>query len=133
MITPPPARRRHQSRPSGTGTEPDWRTTVERVCFLGRVRPDRLAEYRRRHADVWPEMLDALCAAGWSNYSLFLTDDGLVVGYLETDDYAAALARMAGTAVNGRWQADMAPYFADLAGQHPDQGFRRIDEIFHLA
>jgi L-rhamnose mutarotase len=51
---------------------------VERVCFLGRVRPDRLAEYRRRHADVWPEMLDALRAAGWSNYSLFLTDDGLV-------------------------------------------------------
>jgi hypothetical protein len=56
---------------------------VERVCFLGRVRPDRLAEYRRRHAGVWPEMLDALRAAGWTNYSLFLTDDGLVVGYLE--------------------------------------------------
>jgi L-rhamnose mutarotase len=108
------------------------RTTVERVCFLGRVRPGRLAEYRRRHAGVWPEMLDALRAAGWSNYSLFLTDDGLVVGYLETGDYAAALARMADTDVNRRWQADMAPYFADLGGQHPDQGFRRIDEIFHL-
>ena len=105
---------------------------MERVCFLGRVRPDRLAEYRRRHADVWPEMLDALRAAGWSNYSLFLTDDGPVVGYLETGDYAAALARMADTDVNRRWQADMAPYFADLGGQHPDQGFRRIDEIFHL-
>ena len=77
-------------------------------------------------------MLDALPnRRGWSNYSLFLTDDGLVVGYLETDDYAA-LAQMAGTAVNERWQADMAPYFADLGGQHPDQGFRRIDEIFHL-
>ena len=105
---------------------------MERVCFLGRVRADRLAEYRRRHAIVWPEMLDALRTAGWSNYSLFLTDDGLVVGYLETGDYAAALARMAGTDVNKRWQADMAPYFADLGGQHPDQGFRRIDEIFHL-
>jgi L-rhamnose mutarotase len=105
---------------------------VERVCFLGRVRPDRLEEYRRRHADVWPEMLDALRAAGWSNYSLFLAEDGLVVGYLETDDYAAALARMTGTAVNGRWQADMAPYFADLGGHHPGQGSRRIDEIFHL-
>ena len=52
------------------------------------------------------------CAqAGWTNYSLFLTDDGLLVGYLETDDYAAAQQRMAGTAVNERWQADMAPYF----------------------
>ena len=105
---------------------------MERVCFLGRVRPGRLGEYRERHAAVWPEMLDALRDAGWSNYSLFLTDDGLVVGYLETDDYGAALARMAGTTVNERWQADMAPFFADLGGQHPDQGFRRIDEIFHL-
>ncbi len=65
---------------------------MERVCFLGRVRPGRLAEYRRRHAAVWPEMLDALRDAGWTNYSLFLTDDGLLVGYLETDDYAAAQA-----------------------------------------
>jgi L-rhamnose mutarotase len=105
---------------------------VERVCFLGRVRPDRLAEYRERHAAVWPEMLDALHQAGWTNYSLFLTDDGLLVGYLETNDYAAAQQRMTGTAVNERWQADMAPYFADLGGLHPDQGFRRIDEIFHL-
>ena len=105
---------------------------MERVCFLGRVRPGRLAEYRGRHAAVWPEMLDALRAGGWTNYSLFLTDDGLLVGYLETDDYAAAQQRIAASAVNERWQADMAPYFADLGGEHPDQGFRRIDEIFHL-
>ena len=105
---------------------------MERVCFLGRVRPDRLAEYRERHAAVWPEMLDALREAGWANYSLFLTHDGLLVGYLETDDYAAAQQRMAGTAVNQRWQADMAPYFTELRGVRPDQGFRRIDEIFHL-
>ncbi len=72
------------------GTKSALEESVERVCFLGRVRPGRLAEYRQRHAAVWPEMLDALRAAGWANYSLFLTDDGLLVGYLETDDYAAA-------------------------------------------
>src|SRR6266436_7802906 len=32
------------------------RNPVERLCFLGRVRPDRLAEYRERHAAVWPEI-----------------------------------------------------------------------------
>ena len=61
---------------------------MERVCFLLRVRPDRLDEYRARHRAVWPEMLDALARAGWRNYSLFLRDDGLLVGYLETDDFA---------------------------------------------
>jgi L-rhamnose mutarotase len=105
---------------------------MERVCFLARVRAERLDEYRERHKDVWPEMLAALRRAGWGNYSLFLTDDGLLVGYLETDDYQAALARMSGTEVNERWQEDMAPYFAELGGRHPDQGFRRVAEIFHL-
>jgi L-rhamnose mutarotase len=105
---------------------------MERVCFLGRIRPDRLEEYRARHREVWPEMTAALQGAGWGNYTLFLADDGLLVGYLETDDYQAALTRMAQTGVNARWQAEMQPYFADLEGLPPDQGFRRITEIFHL-
>jgi L-rhamnose mutarotase len=105
---------------------------MERVCFLARVRPERLDEYRNRHEQVWPDMLAALRGAGWGNYSLFLTDDGLLIGYLETEDYAAALAGMAETEVNRRWQEDMAPYFAELGGGRPDQGFRRVAEIFHL-
>jgi L-rhamnose mutarotase len=103
---------------------------VERVCFLARVRPERLDEYRDRHEDVWPEMLAALRAAGWGNYSIFLAGDGLLVGYLETDDYEAALAAMAATDVNKRWQAEMAEFF--VAGGPPDESFRRIAEIFHL-
>jgi L-rhamnose mutarotase len=105
---------------------------MERVCFLGRIRPERLDEYRARHREVWSEMTAALREAGWANYTLFLTDDGLLIGYLETDDYAAAQQRMAQTDVNARWQAEMQPYFSDLGGLRPDQGFRRIDEIFHL-
>jgi hypothetical protein len=44
---------------------------LQRVCFTLQIRPERLAEYRERHAAVWPELLDALTAAGWGNYSLF--------------------------------------------------------------
>lgn len=105
---------------------------MERACFVGRIRPERLEEYRARHREVWPEMAKALQDAGWSNYSLFLTDDGLLVGYLETDDYAAAQRRMAQAEVNARWQAEMQPFFADLGGLPPDQAFRRVTEIFHL-
>lgn len=105
---------------------------MERVCFLLRVRADRLAEYRDRHAEVWPEMLDALRGTGWRNYSLFLHDDGLLVGYLETDDFEAARAGMAAMAVNTRWQAEMAPFFEQLDGQAPDRGLVRLEEVFHL-
>ena len=103
---------------------------MERVCFLARVRPERMAEYSERHKEVWPEMLAALRAAGWVNYSIFLAEDGLLVGYLEPDDYQAALDAMAATEVNGRWQAEMAAYF--VANGPPDRSFLRLAEIFHL-
>jgi len=105
---------------------------MNRYCFLLQIRPERLAEYRERHRAVWPEMLAALRDSGWSNYSLFLRDDGLLVGYVESDDLAAAQAAMAATEVNARWQAQMAQFFAGLDGRPPDEGFQLLDEVFHL-
>jgi L-rhamnose mutarotase len=96
------------------------------------VRPDRLSEYRARHAEVWPEMREALSAAGWRNYSLFLTDEGQLIGYVECDDFAAILRAMEATDVNARWQAEMAPFFEDLDGKRADEGMQQIAEIFHL-
>ncbi|MEV8089443.1 L-rhamnose mutarotase [Streptomyces nigra] len=106
---------------------------MQRVCFLLKVRADRLDEYRERHASVWPEMRAALSATGWRNYSLFLRDDGLLVGYLETGDFAAAVAGMEATDVNARWQAEMAPFFESLDGARPDEAMRPLTEVFHLA
>ena len=105
---------------------------MRRVCFLLKVKADRLEEYRRRHAAVWPEMLEALRETGWQNYSLFLRDDGLLVGYLETEDFEAALRGMAARDVNARWQAEMAPFFERLDGQRPDEAMVRLEEVFHL-
>ncbi|WP_326554539.1 L-rhamnose mutarotase [Micromonospora sp. NBC_01813] len=105
---------------------------MRRYCFMLRVRPERLAEYRTRHAAVWPEMLYALRDAGWHDYSLFLHPDGLLIGYVRATDLAAAQAAMAATEVNARWQAEMAPFFTELDGRHPDEGFVLLDEIFHL-
>src|SRR5690606_6863851 len=82
-------------------------TSGARVCFTSRVRADRLDEYRAAHAAVWPEMLRALRDTGWRDYHLYLRDDGLLVGILVTDDYAAAQERMAATEVNARWQEAM--------------------------
>ena len=102
-----------------------------RVCFLSSVQPALLDEYRRRHAAVWPEMLHALKEAGWHNYSLFLAEDGLLVGYVECDDFDAVRARMALTDVNARWQAEMARLFED-SGQAPDDGLQVLEVVFNL-
>jgi len=106
---------------------------MERVCFQLQVKPDRIDEYRRRHAAVWPDMLEALHEAGWHNYSLFLRADGLLVGYVEiATSIAEAQAAMATTEVNARWQAEMGELFVDLDGAAPDTGFLRLEEVFHL-
>ncbi|MBF6520263.1 L-rhamnose mutarotase [Nocardia farcinica] len=105
--------------------------TRERVCFLLSLRPDRIEDYLAAHTTVWPEMLAALREAGWTNYSLFLRpEDGLVVGYLETPDFAAAQAAMAASEVDARWQATMAQYFQP--GARPGDGMHRLTEYFHL-
>ena len=105
---------------------------MNRYCFLLQVRPELLEEYRERHRNVWPEMLRALAAAGWSNYSLFARPDGLLVGYVEADDLAAAQARMATTAVNARWQSDMSRFFVGLDGHGPDTGLQLLEQVFDL-
>ena len=105
---------------------------MERVCFLLKVKPERLEEYKRRHREVWPDMLEALRTTGWHNYSLFLREDGLLVGYLETPDFEAALAGMAVLEVHERWQQEMAPFFEALEGRRPDEGLLILEEVFHL-
>jgi L-rhamnose mutarotase len=103
---------------------------MARYCFLGHVAPENLPEYRRRHAAVWPELLVALRDAGWRNYSLFLREDGLLVGYAEADDLDEAQRRVAATAVNARWQAEMATLFSTEGA--PDEAWEFLPEVFNL-
>lgn len=102
--------------------------TRTRRCFLLHVRPERLAEYVEVHQQVWSEMLAALHETGWRNYSLFLRPaDGLVVGYFEADDAAAAVSLMDAHPVNARWQTEMAPYFVEGSSSEP------LTQYFHLS
>jgi L-rhamnose mutarotase len=105
---------------------------MQRVCFVLQVKKDRLEEYRERHRRVWPEMLAALRETGWHNYSLFLREDGLLVGYLETPAFDAACGGMKAHAVNTRWQNEMAAFFEDPRGRHADAQMIPLEEVFHL-
>ena len=104
---------------------------MRRVCFQLQVKPDHIEQYRTAHAAVWPDMLEALKATGWNNYSIFLRPDGLIIGYFETEDLQANLDGMAATEVNARWQAAMADHFVDL-DLPADQAFGYLDEVFNL-
>jgi L-rhamnose mutarotase len=103
-----------------------------RICFTLKVRADRIEEYKERHARVWPEMLDALRETGWRNYSLFLRADGLLVGYLEAEDFERCCAEMKKHPVNAKWQAEMVPFFESMSEGGADDQMFPLEEVFHL-
>ena len=105
---------------------------MERVCFQLQVDPGRLDEYRDRHAAVWPTMLRAIEASGRRNYSLFLRDDGLLIGYYETDSVEASQRSLELNPDTAAWEAEMAEFFVTLDGR-PDQSALRLVEVFNLA
>ena len=103
---------------------------MERVGFTMRLLPGQEAEYRRRHATVWPEMLAALKGAGCRDYSIYIRGEDLFA-YLVVDDVAAFRKVMAASPVNDSWQAEMAALIDPLTD--PATGFhQRLEEIFHL-
>lgn len=105
---------------------------MQRICFVLQVKPDKLEAYKERHRHVWPEMKAALRQSGWGNYTLFLRDDGLLVGYLETEDFERARADMGSREVNERWQREMGDFFIQPDGALPDRVMRPLEEVFHL-
>ncbi len=70
--------------------------------------PGYEVEYLKRHDEIWPEMLEALHAAGIRNYNIFR--HGLTLfGFFETDDLEATKAYLRQSATDKRWGEWMAP------------------------
>ena len=77
-------------------------------------------------------MLEALHNAGWRNYSLFLRQDGLLVGYVESANFAKALDAMKAFDVNTRWQNEMREFFVDPQHREADRQIDRLEQVFYL-
>lgn len=105
---------------------------MRRIGFCFKVRQEAIPEYKKRHQAVWPELLQEARDRGTRNYTLFMRDDGLVFGYLEAEDFEQAMAEMAKSEVNARWQEWMAPLFELAPGERPDQNMQMLQEVFHL-
>ena len=81
---------------------------MTQYAWVLEVRPGYEEEYKKRHDEIWPEMLDALTKAGIRNYSIFR--HGLTLfGYFETDDLDRTRAILKNNPVNARWGKSMAP------------------------
>ena len=113
--------------------EASWKegTVVQRVAFRLRVRPERLAEYKQLHQEVWPELLDDMRAASIRNYSIF-ADGPELFGYLECDDWGTASEALARSDANRRWQELMSDYLATPVDPDAAEPLRLLEEVFRM-
>jgi L-rhamnose mutarotase len=104
---------------------------MQRIAFTFSLNDEADAgEYLKRHDEIWPEMLDALRAAGIHNYSIFRQGTTLFA-YLEVEDFQRMTASLAADPVNARWQEYMRPLIS--IPPDPETGFpRTLPEMFHM-
>ena len=80
----------------------------QQFAWILEVRPGYEDEYKKRHEEIWPEMIDMLHASGVRNYSIFR--NGLtLLGYFETENLDQTIAAINASDVNRRWGEYMSP------------------------
>jgi L-rhamnose mutarotase len=103
---------------------------MQRIAFTMKIKPGSEEEYRRRHQQVWPELLADLKKAGCSRYSIYMR--GLeLFAYMEVEDFQRFLSAMAASSVSERWEQ----YMSDILIRETDPatGFPFVlPEVFHL-
>ncbi len=105
---------------------------MKRYGFVIKVRLEKIEEYKRYHAAVWPEVLATIRQCNIRNYSIFLKDDFLF-SYFEYHgtDYAADLAKMASDPKTQEWWAVMMPMQNPLATRGDGEWWANMEEVFH--
>ena len=110
---------------------------MKRVGSVIRLKPEKYEEYKRLHADVWPEVLATIRAAHIRNYSIFHWN-GLLFAYFEYTggDYEADLAAIAADPSTREWWAltdpCQEPVEGSSSGSAEGQWWKRIDSLFHV-
>jgi L-rhamnose mutarotase len=96
------------------------------------VRPERIEDYERLHAEPWPEVLAQIRRSNIRNYTIFRHGPELFA-YFEYvgDDFAADMAAMAADETTQRWWAQTDPMQEALADREPGTWWLTMTEIFH--
>ena len=103
---------------------------MTRHAFKMKLKPGNIAEYKRRHDDIWPELAAALRDAGVSDYSIFLDEETLTLFAVQKLSDANTADALPQTAIVKKWWAHMAP----LMEVNPDNSpvCAALPEVFHL-
>ncbi|MDD7970894.1 L-rhamnose mutarotase [Roseinatronobacter alkalisoli] len=107
---------------------------MERHGSVIRVHPDHIAEYKRLHAAVWPEILAMITACNIRNYSIYLKEpENLMFAYFEYHgtDFAGDMARMAADPRTQEWWAVCMPCQVPMGARKQGEWWAEMQEVFH--
>ncbi len=105
---------------------------MQRMAMVTGLKPEKIAEYKRLHASVWPDILDQISRCNIRNYSIYLREpENLLFGYWEYhgDDFAADAAKMAANPKTQEWWALTDPCQTPMP-ESSDQ-WSMLEEVFH--
>jgi len=108
---------------------------MQRMGMVIAIAPDAIAEYKRLHAAVWPEVLEQIRASNIRNYTIFLREpENLLFGIWEYhgSDFEADMARMAAHEPTKRWWAVCNPLQRPLESRSEGEWWAMMEEVFHL-
>lgn len=110
---------------------------MKRYGWVIGVREDKTDEYKKLHADVWPEVLDMIRQCNISNYSIYLRKlaDGksYLFSYLEYigEDFDSDMAKMAADPMTQKWWQVCEPCQEPLPDRDKGQWWADMEEVFH--
>jgi len=110
---------------------------MKRYGSIIAVRDEKLAEYKKLHAAVWPDVLKMIKACNIRNYSIYLRKlpDGrhYLFSYFEYtgSDFAADMAKMAADPTTQKWWEVCIPCQQPLDDRAPGEWWAGMEEVFH--
>ncbi len=105
---------------------------MERHGSVIKIKPGVLEEYKRYHADAWPEILDMIKRCNIRNYSIY-HKDGWLFSYFEYygQDFEADMEKMAADSKTREWWAVMKPMQEPLPTRCEGEWWAEMEEVFH--
>jgi L-rhamnose mutarotase len=108
---------------------------MKRMAMVIGLSIDKVAEYKRLHAHVWPAVLAKIAECNIRNYSIFLKEpENLLFGYWEYhgNDFEQDERRMAEDEVTQRWWALCEPCQRPFETRKAGEWWASLEEVFHV-
>ena len=103
---------------------------MSRVAFKMKLMPGCAAEYKRRHDEIWPQLVELLKKAGMKDYSIFLEEDTNELFAVFTAEDTDAITKLAGHQLMQDWWKCMSDISVSNADNSPV--ITPLKEVFYL-